>query len=161
MRATAERLLGDAKTPEELAQKIADKRNRALYNTYSPQTLAKNLRVLSPEDRAVIAQGDDLVGNAAKIVSMEDARLAGNVQAADAMFDNVFDKLTNAAQMLNLGKLINTTPDGYAYTLSKTLLKASRPFVSDLEKAGTEKASKITEDLRKQAVDLFTKKQLS
>ena len=38
MRATAERLLGDAKTPEELALKIADKRNRALYNTYSPIT---------------------------------------------------------------------------------------------------------------------------
>ena len=159
MRATAERLLGDAKTPEELAQKIADKRNRALYNTYSPQTLAKNLRVLSPEDRAVIAQGDDLVGNAAKIVSTEDARLAGNVQAADAMFDNVFEKITNAGQMLNLVKLINTTPDGYAYMLSKTLLKASRQFVSDLEKSGAEKASKITEDLRKQAVDLFTKKQ--
>jgi len=159
MRATAERLLGDAKTPEELAQKIADKRNRALYDTYSPQTLAKNLRVLSPEDRAVIAQGDDLIGEVAKFVSAEDYRLSGNVQAADLIYDDIFKTITNYAQGLNLGKLISTTPDGYAYILNKTLLKASRKFATDLEKSGAEKASKITEDLRKQAIDLFTKRQ--
>lgn len=159
MRATAERLLGDAKTPEELAQKIADKRNRALYDTYSPQTLAKNLRVLSPEDRAVIAQGDDLVGKVAKFVSAEDYRLSGNVQAADLIYDDIFKTITNYAQGLNLGKLISTTPDGYAYILNKTLLNASRKFATDLEKSGAEKTSKITEDLRKQAIDLFTKRQ--
>lgn len=159
VRATAERMITDPKTSDEIAAKFADKRNRALYNTLSPKTLAKELRQLTPEARAAIAASDDLTGETAKFVSMEDARLAGDVQAADSFFDTIYGKLTNAAQMMNLGKLINTSPEGYAYILNKTLLKATRKFATQKEKDLIESGAKITPALRQRAIELFTKKQ--
>ncbi|NBQ98349.1 MAG: hypothetical protein EBU12_09085, partial [Microbacteriaceae bacterium] len=159
VRATAERMIADPRTSDELAAKFADKRNRALLNTFSPKTLAKELRQLTPEARAAIAANDDLTGETAKFVSMEDARLAGDVQAADSFFDTIYGKLTNAAQMMNLGKLINTSPEGYAYILNKTLLKATRQFATQKEKDLIESGAKITPALRQRAIELFTKKQ--
>ena len=159
VRATAERMIADPRTSDELAAKFADKRNRALLNTFSPKTLAKELRQLTPEARAAIAANDDLTGETAKFVSMEDARLAGDVQAADSFFDTIYGKLTNAAQMMNLGKLINTSPEGYAYILNKTLLKATRKFATQKEKDLIESGAKITPALRQRAIELFTKKQ--
>ena len=159
VRATAERMIADPRTSDELAAKFADKRNRALYNTFSPKTLAKELRQLTPEARSAIAASDDLTGETAKFVSMEDARLAGDAQAADSFFDTIYGKLTNAAQMMNLGKLINTSPEGYAYILNKTLLKATRKFATQKEKDLIESGAKITPALRQEAIELFTKKQ--
>jgi hypothetical protein len=160
-RRTAERMIVDPNTPEELAKKFADSRNRALYNKASPTSIAKDLRRLTPEARGAIAQNDDLVGNTAKTVILEDARLAGDIQTADSIFDTLYQKFTNAGQLLNVAKLIQTTPDGYAYILNKTLEKSARQFATKGEKELLEQGKKFTPEAQKEAMDLFKRNQIA
>jgi len=158
VRRTAERMIVDPNTPEELAKKFADSRNRALYNTFSPTSIAKDLRRLTPEARNAIAQSDDLVGNTAKTVILEDARKAGDVQTADTIFDTLYAKFTTAGQLLNVAKLIKTTPEGYAYLLRRTLEKSASKFATKAEGQVAEGAKQWTPELQKEAMDLFSKK---
>ncbi|NBW22068.1 MAG: hypothetical protein EBR82_80365, partial [Caulobacteraceae bacterium] len=149
----AERVITDPKTQDAVAKKIADE--RSLYNTMSPTKIADDVRSLRKEQRIAVAQADDNVGNVAKAIMMEDARIAGDIQTADMMFENLVKKFTGAGQLLNIAKLIKTTPDGYAYILEKTLQQSARQFATKEEKDLAKAGKQFTPELRQKAIDLF------
>jgi len=80
----AERLIASERTPDDIAKAIAD--NRSLYNTFSPKGIAENLQKLSPQQRNVFAQSDDLVGKVAKQVNMNESFDLNDIQAARDQF---------------------------------------------------------------------------
>jgi len=157
----AERLIASERTPDEVAKAIAD--NRSLYNTFSPTTIAENLRKLSPQQRNVFAQSDDLVGKVAKQVNMNESFDLNDIPAAKAQFLEVRKGYTNAAQLMNVAKLAVTNPIQYAFTLERTLESAGRQYATKGEKAMqvAEAAKQLTPELEKQAITLFKNKQVA
>lgn len=157
----AERLIASERTPDEVAKAIAD--NRSLYNTFSPTSIAENLRKLSPQQRNVFAQSDDLVGKVAKQVNMNESFDLSDIPAAKAQFLEVRKGYTNAAQLMNVAKLAVTNPLQYAFTLERTLESAARQYATKGEKAmqAAEAAKQLTPELEKEAITLFKNKQVA
>jgi hypothetical protein len=157
----AERLIASERTPDDIAKAIAD--NRSLYNTFSPKGIAENLQKLSPQQRNVFAQSDDLVGKVAKQVNMNESFDLNDIPAAKAQFLEVRKGYTNAGQLLNVAKLAVTNPFQYAFTLERTLESAARQYATKGEKAmqAAEAAKQLTPELEKQAITLFKNKQVA
>jgi len=155
----AERLITDPKTSENIARKFADE--RALTNSISPEKIARDLRELTPQQVSAIAQVDDNTGYVARTVMMEDARLSGDIQTADMMFDGLIKKIGGAGQLLNIAKLIKTTPDGYSYIIQKTIAERARQFATKEERELAKSTKQFTPELRQQAIDLFTKNKIA
>jgi len=157
----AERLIASERTPDEIAKAIAD--NRSLYNTFSPKGIAENLQKLSPQQRNVFAQSDDLVGKVAKQVNMNESFDLNDIQAARDQFLELRKGYTNAGQLLNVAKLAVTNPFQYAFTLERTLESAARQYATKGEKAmqAAEAAKQLTPELERQAITLFKNKQVA
>jgi len=157
----AERLIASERTPDDIAKAIAD--NRSLYNTFSPKGIAENLQKLSPQQRNVFAQSDDLVGKVAKQVNMNESFDLNDIPAAKAQFLEVRKGYTNAAQLLNVAKLAVTNPFQYAFTLERTLEDAARRYATKGEKAMqvADVAKQLTPGLEKEAITLFKNKQVA
>ena len=157
----AERLIASESTSDDIAKAIAD--NRSLYNTFSPKGIAENLQKLSPQQRNVFAQSDDLVGKVAKQVNMNESFDLNDIPAAKAQFLEVRKGYTNAAQLLNVAKLAVTNPFQYAFTLERTLEDAARRYATRGEKAmqAADAAKQLTPELEKEAITLFKNKQVA
>ena len=157
----AERLIASERTPDDIAKAIAD--NRALYNTFSPTGIAKNLQKLSAQQINLFAQSDDLVGKVAKQVNMNKSFDLSDIPAAKAQFLEARKGYTNAAQLLNVAKLAVTNPFQYAFTLERTLEDAARRYATKGEKAmqAAYAVKQLTPELEKQAITLFKNKQVA
>lgn len=156
IRSPAEKLVVDPRISDELAKKIA--KERSLYNKLSPQSVAEDLKKLTPEARAVIREGNDTVAATAKVVDAMDAWGKNDVNLADSLLGSFFEKGTNAGQLLNVFKLLYKTPEGYAFLIEKTLEKAQRKLATKAEEKLAEAGAKFTPALKREAMDLYAKK---